>query len=93
LLDLGGHRPGFSPGPDVTHGTSQDNRISVSGITYLSVIPDTECGFFLEATRPMIAAPESQTAATRSGYLGSAAATMTVTFTAGLLAASSPDTT
>jgi hypothetical protein len=41
----------------------------------------------------MIAAPESQTAATRSGYLGSAAATMTVTFTAGLLAASSPDTT
>jgi hypothetical protein len=43
--------------------------------------------------RPMIAAPESQTAATRSGYLGSAAATMTVKFTAGLLAASSPDTT
>jgi hypothetical protein len=44
---LGGHLPW----PDVTRRTSQESQKSVSAITYISVIPDTECGFFLEAAR------------------------------------------
>jgi hypothetical protein len=36
----------------MTHGSFRDSQKSVSGITYISVILDTEFGFFLDAARP-----------------------------------------
>jgi hypothetical protein len=48
MLNLGGHRP--DP-PRAGDDPGADSRKSVSAIIYISVIPDTEFGFFLEAAR------------------------------------------